>query len=66
MFLLSVLAGRDLNPRPSPYKSAALTCCATGQLATAELNRAIPAYQAGPVNRLGRGQQKVTVSSPTA
>jgi hypothetical protein len=57
-FLLPALAGRDLNPRPSLYKSAALTCCATGQLATAESNRALPAYQAGPVDRLGRGQRK--------
>jgi len=34
-------------------------------LATAESNRAIPAYQTGPVDRLGRGQRKMEVSSPT-
>jgi hypothetical protein len=32
-------------------------------LATAESNRAIPAYQAGPVDQLGRGQQRPEVSS---
>jgi hypothetical protein len=31
-------------------------------LAASESNRAIPAYQAGPVDRLGRGQRKVEVS----
>lgn len=33
------------------------------RLAASESNRAIPAYQAGPVERLGRGQRKVEVSS---
>ena len=31
-------------------------------MAASESNRAIPAYQAGPVDRLGRGQRKVEVS----
>ena len=57
-------AGRDSNPQPSPYKSAALTCCATGQLATADLNRAIPPYQSGPVTELGRGQRTARDSNP--
>jgi hypothetical protein len=39
---------------------------AAPRLAASESNRAIPAYQAGPVDRLGRGQQKVRVSNPSA
>jgi hypothetical protein len=35
-------------------------------LATAESNRAIPAYQAGPVDQLGRGQQMAEVPTPSA
>jgi hypothetical protein len=35
-------------------------------LAASESNRALPPYQDGPVDRLGRGQQKVRVSSPAA
>lgn len=33
-------------------------------LATSESNRALPPYQGGPFNRLGRGQRKMRVSSP--
>jgi hypothetical protein len=33
-------------------------------LATAESNRAIPPYQGGPVDQLGRGQRNAEVSSP--
>lgn len=34
-------------------------------MATAESNRAIPAYQAGPVDQLGRGQQMAEVPTPS-
>ena len=33
-------------------------------MATVESNRAIPAYQAGPVDQLGRGQQMAEVPTP--
>jgi hypothetical protein len=38
------------------YKTAALTCCATGQSGTQGSNLAIPPYQSGPFNQLGRAR----------
>jgi len=35
-------------------------------LAARESNPALPPYQSGPVDRLGRGQRKTEVSSPAA
>ena len=48
------------------YRTGALTCLATGQLAASESNRAIPAHQTGPVDQLGRGQRKTEDSDPSA
>ena len=48
----SLWAGRELNPLRTPYKDAALTVelpASVGALATAGLNRAVPAYQTGLV-----------------
>jgi hypothetical protein len=60
------LAGRDLNSRPSPYKSATLTCCATGQWATLELNQAATALSERSRHRLGRCPEgKTEVTLPT-
>jgi hypothetical protein len=53
--------GRDRpgsNRRLTPDVQDRRSCHrAAGQLATAESNRALPAYQTGPVDRLGRGQR---------
>lgn len=54
-----------MNPLRTPYRDAALTVelpARVTALAASELNRAIPPYQDGPVDRLGRGQRKVEVS----
>jgi hypothetical protein len=46
-----------LEPAHLPLIRRARHHLATGQLATAELNRAHPAYQAGPIDQVGRGQR---------
>jgi hypothetical protein len=65
-----VSAGRELNPLRTSYKDAALTVELPARdgrtLATSELNRALPPYQGGPFDRLGRGQQMGEDPTPSA
>jgi hypothetical protein len=60
------LRRRDLNPQFQVEGLARLTSFSNGgdtpPLATSESNRALPPYQGGPFDRLGRGQRKVEVS----
>ncbi len=62
----------DSNPTSARGKSPVLVLAgASGkwtrpQLATSESNRALPPYQSGPFDRLGRGQRKTEASSPAA
>jgi hypothetical protein len=62
-------AGRELNPLRTSYKDAALTVelpARASALAASESNRALPTYQVGPFDRLGRGQRKTGDSNATA
>jgi hypothetical protein len=63
--LLSVSAGRGLNPRPSVYRTAALPIGATGRWATLESNQAVNRVSDGPRQPAGSlpAERKIEVSS---